>query len=162
MLHLSPSILGVKFSTLCKCHGGTWKEPCVVCREDIRVGQMCRRLPCLHLFSPRMHRPVDCCQGRFIECCQRWELRSAKTFQKSMSHNYWKGSHPHKPHIRPYPRGGDLLGGRAHLPVGQFEAGRDAFPAAFPGSGGGASAQASPKPVGQIAGYWEIASIEIG
>ena len=36
-------------------------------------------------FSPRMHRPVDCCQGRFIECCQRWELRSAKTFQKSMS-----------------------------------------------------------------------------
>mmetsp|Transcript_24277 Transcript_24277/g.52866 ORF Transcript_24277/g.52866 Transcript_24277/m.52866 type:complete len:203 (-) Transcript_24277:75-683(-) len=31
---------------------------------------------------------------------------------------------------------------QGHLPVGQFEAGRDAFPAAFPGSGGGASAQA--------------------
>ena len=61
---------------------GTWKEPCVVCREDIRVGQMCRRLPCLHLF----HR----------ECIDQWiavkagsvsavsDLRSAKTFQNSM------------------------------------------------------------------------------
>ena len=25
-------------------------EPCVVCRDDIKVGQLCRRLPCLHLF----------------------------------------------------------------------------------------------------------------
>lgn len=34
------------------------QEPCVVCREDIQVGQMCRRLPCLHLF----HR----------ECIDQW------------------------------------------------------------------------------------------
>ena len=62
LLHLSPSILGVKFSTLCKCP----KEPCVVCREDIRVGQMCRRLPCLHLF----HR----------ECIDQWIAVKAGSF----------------------------------------------------------------------------------
>ncbi|CAK9115868.1 unnamed protein product [Durusdinium trenchii] len=26
------------------------EEPCVVCREEIQVGQLCRRLPCFHLF----------------------------------------------------------------------------------------------------------------
>ena len=27
-----------------------YEEPCVVCRDDIKPGQLCRRLPCLHLF----------------------------------------------------------------------------------------------------------------
>ena len=34
------------------------EEPCVVCRDDITVGQECRRLPCMHIFHK--------------ECIDRW------------------------------------------------------------------------------------------
>lgn len=67
LLHLSPSILTwCQILNSLQVPWGTWKEPCVVCREDIRVGQMCRRLPCLHLF----HR----------ECIDQWIAVKAGSF----------------------------------------------------------------------------------
>lgn len=108
------------------------QEPCVVCREDIQVGQMCRRLPCLHLF----HR----------ECIDQWiAVKAGFLLELSI---WVKRSRLSQYACRQF-----LLQSycvtlyKGNMPFGQLEARRDAFTAAFPGSGRRASAQAAHCPV---------------
>lgn len=141
LLHLSPSILGVKFSTLCKCHRALGRSR-AWSAEKIFVWARCA-VACLACIFFTANASTSGLLSRQVHSVlSAMGIEKRQDFPKKHVHNYWKG-HIHISHISAISSGWDSWGG-GHLPVGQFEAGRDAFPAAFPGSGGGASAQASP------------------
>ena len=87
-------------------------------------------------------------------------IEKRQDFPKKHVHNYWKG-HIHISHISAISSGWDSWGG-GHLPVGQFEAGRDAFPSSIPWKWGRSQRPGKPEPVAKFLVTGRLLPLRLG